>query len=48
MSSQFAKGKLKLIKEGLASKDWAAVQKQATSVTEPSASAFPPQHSIPN
>lgn len=32
MSSAFAKGKLKLIKEALAGKDWAAVQKQATSV----------------
>lgn len=34
MSSQFAKGKLKLIKESLAAKDWAAVQKQATSVAQ--------------
>lgn len=30
--SAFAKGKLKLIKEALAAKDWAVVQKQATSV----------------
>lgn len=33
--SAFAKGKLKLIKEALAAKDWPVVQKQATSVPTP-------------